>query len=243
MLWLLLWHAAYWALGQELLLPSPLATAQRLAVLALESTFWKSAGVTLLRILAGWLLGNLVGILLGILTAASEILDSLFRPLATVVKATPVASIIILALIWLQKGTVPVFAAFLMVLPIVWSNVREGVLQTPRELREMVKLFHFTKMQRLCKLYLPQTLPYFYAGCMSSVGLAWKAGIAAEVLSIPVNAIGTKLYDAKIYLETTDLFAWTILVILLSVALEYVVGFLLKMLQKEGASEPETGGV
>ena len=69
-------------------------------------------------------------------------------------------------------------------------------------------------------MYLPHCLPYFSAGALTSLGLAWKAGIAAEVLCTPNHSIGKQVYDAKVYMETAEVFAWTLVVILLSLALE-----------------------
>jgi len=225
--WLLLWQLASLWVDAELLLPAPGRTLQRLWELAQTAPFWQAAGLTLLRMVEGCLIGILCGTVLGVLTAASRALEAFFQPLFTVVKATPVASFIILALVWLRKDSVPTFAAGLMVMPILWANVNEGIRQTPGELLEMAASFRFSRGKQIHFLYLPQTLPYFYAGCSSSIGLAWKAGVAAEVLVIPLHAIGTQLNNARFYLETADMFAWTALVILLSVVLEKLVARLL----------------
>lgn len=235
--WLLLWQFVCRFVGQELLLPSPLRTFTRLVQLMGQWRFWQAAFASLLRILTGTLLGIALGLLLGTATALSAALHILLKPLFAIVKATPVASFIILALIWMHRDFVPVFACALMVLPIVWANIREGILQTPKDLKEMVRLFRFTPMQKLKRLTLPQLLPYFAAACNSSIGLSWKAGIAAEVLSFPLRAVGTQLHNAKVYLETPDLFAWTAVVILLSITLERGTQLLLGRIssRREGA--------
>jgi NitT/TauT family transport system permease protein len=115
---------------------------------------------------------------------------------------------------------VPVFAAALMVLPIVWANVTEGVASADRELVEMARVFRFGRWMTVRHVILPGLRGTFLAACNAAIGLCWKAMIAAEVLSIPRDAMGTQLYNAKIYLRTDALFAWTLLVILLSTALE-----------------------
>ena len=136
------------------------------------------------------------------------------------IKATPVASFIILSLVWLGTAAVPIFMAFLMVLPIIWANVMQGIHGVDREYLEMARIFAMSRGKRLMKIYIPCVLPYFIAGCRSALGIAWKAGIAAEVLATPAGSIGKNLYEAKIYLNTADVFAWTAVVVIMSLVIE-----------------------
>ena len=218
--WLAVWQVAYMFVKQEILLPSPAQTVVRLWELAQMSDFWISAFMSLLRIVEGFVLGVGAGAFLGVLTARFSLLYDFFHPAISVIKATPVASFIILALVWINKPYVPVFIAFLMVLPIIWANVSEGIHQTDKDLLEMAGIFRFSRKKLVSKLYFPSTLPYFFAGCTTALGFAWKAGIAAEILSLPAHSIGSNLYYSKIYIETTDLFAWTAAVIIMSILLE-----------------------
>lgn len=229
--WLALWQAAFLLVRQEILLPSPAHTLARLWALAQTGEFWAASLMSLLRIVEGFVLGVVVGTLLGVLTAASSVLYAFFHPAITVIKSTPVASFIILALVWIKKPGVPVFIAFLMVLPIIWANVSEGIRQTDKDLLEMAKVFRFSRKSLFSKVYVPAVLPYFFAGCTTSLGLAWKAGIAAEVLSLPTGSIGANLYYSKIYIETVDLFAWTMAVIFMSILLERLLVSLLNKLK------------
>jgi NitT/TauT family transport system permease protein len=230
-LWLAAWQGAYLLVRQEILLPSPAHTFGRLWELSQTMEFWKASVMTLLRIVEGFVLGVAAGTLLGVLTAFSSVLYDFFHPAISVIKATPVASFIILALVWIRKPSVPVFIAFLMVLPIIWANVSEGIHQTDKGLLEMAKLFRFSRRNLIVKVYVPGTLPYFFAGCTTSLGLAWKAGVAAEILSLPADSIGTKLYYSKIYIETVDLFAWTAAVIIMSILLEKLLVILLNKIK------------
>lgn len=220
LLWLALWQGVYLAVGQEVLVVSPAAVFLRMCALAGTGDFWLAAVRSLLRIMAGFFCGVALGTALAALCAALPPVKAFFSPALHVVKATPVASFIILALVWMSRAHVPVFICILMVLPIVWGNVMAGAKAVDRSLLEMARVFHFSKRKLLTKLYVPTVLPYFISGCTTGMGLAWKAGIAAEVLSTPAFSIGTKIYESKVYLETVDLFAWTALVILLSVLLE-----------------------
>ena len=226
--WIFIWFIASRAVGSELLLPSPTVTLARLWELAFKGSFWLAVLQSLLRIIAGCALGIAAGSILGVLTAMSRVLYELFTPLLTVVRSTPVASFIILALVWIKRDNVAVFIAFLMVLPILWGNVSRGIAECDRDLIEMAHIFRFSKKDMLKKIYLPSVRPYFFAGCSTALGLSWKAGVAAEVLSLPKHALGSELYYSKIYLETPTLFAVTLVVILLSVALEFVLRLILK---------------
>ena len=218
--WVLVWAIAAWAVDSPLLLPGPLSVFRRLLEMGKTASFWVTAGKTLLRILAGILCAVPAGILLAVATCRFSLFSILVSPLLTVIKSTPVASFILLLLIWLGRDLLPGAIVFLMVLPIVWSNVSAGVENTNRELLEMAKIYRLTPVSTLRNIYLPSVMPYFLAACRSALGLGWKAGVAAEVLSVPKPSIGQMLYESKLYLETTDLFAWTVVVILCSLLIE-----------------------
>ena len=220
--WLLLWQVAAMAVGSALLLPSPIVTAKALVRLAGTALFWRTTGTTLLRVAAGFLLGMAVGTVLGIITALSRGLDAFLGPLRSVVKATPVTSFIILVLLWLTTTLTPVFISFLMVMPIAWANVREGILAVDGQLIEMAELFRLPRKERLKHIYLPAVVPQYLAACTTGFGFAWKSGVAAEVIARPALSIGKYLYESKLYLNTDELFAWTAAVILLSMLLEWV---------------------
>jgi len=220
LIWLLIWQAAYWLIGHDLLLSSPGQVAQSLAALALKSSFWLAAAWSLLRIEAGFVLGVLAGTILAVLTVRFSWLHVFFFPAISAIRATPVASFIILALVWMSSARVVIFIVFLMVMPIVWANVAEGIRKTDRQLLEMAAVFRLGRGQIIRLIYLPSVSPFFITSASTSLGLAWKAGIAAEVLSTPLLSLGGALYTAKIYLETADLLAYTLVIIVLSLLFE-----------------------
>jgi len=148
------------------------------------------------------------------------LLDEVISPALLVVRATPVASFIILALVWLSASDVPILAGILMVVPVVFANVREGITSTDPQLLEMAKLFGWSRLKTWRRVVIPTVLPTFVAACQACVGLCFKATIAAEVIGVPKNAIGTQLYNAKIYIETDALMAWTVVIIILSLVIE-----------------------
>ena len=218
--WLAVWQLAALRVGTQLLLPEPAAVLRRVWQLAASADFWETAAVSLLRISLGSLGGMVLGTLLAVLTSRFRLLHTLFAPVLTVVKSTPVASFIILALIWMGRDVLPSFIALLMVLPLVWTNVGAGIASTDRALLQVAQVFGFSRLKTLRRVYVPSVMPYFVSAFRAALGLAWKAGIAAEVLTLPKRSIGARLYESKLYLETVDLFAWTLVVIICSLAIE-----------------------
>ncbi len=226
--WLLVWQAASMALKQEILLASPVSVAARLGGLVRELEFWEATAFSFFRIVTGFLLALVAGILLAVVSFRFKLAAVLANPLITVIKSTPVASFIILCLIWIPSRNLSVFISFLMVLPVVYTNILEGIRKTDNKLLEMAQVFQIPFSRRVLYIYLSQILPYLMSACTVSLGLCWKAGVAAEVIGVPAGSIGEKLYHAKIYLNTPDLFAWTIVIIAVSFAFEKCFLFLMR---------------
>lgn len=220
--WLTLWFLASLITGQDLLLPSPLSVGKRLLELARQPSFYYVSGMSLLRVFGAIVAAIPVALLVAILSSTVKPIDKLLSPAITVIKSTPVASFIILALVWIGREILPSFIAFLMVFPVVFTNVREGIYHTPSDQLIMAKVFSLPLHLKIKRIYIPSVLPYFLSSVQTSIGLAWKAGIAAEVLAFSPNSIGKFLAESKNYLETTDLFAWTAVIIILSLFIEIV---------------------
>jgi len=195
----------------------------RLLEMMLEREFWLYTALSLLRVLAGLLSATVLAVFLAVLCCKSSLADCLFAPLFSLIKSTPVASFVILVLIWLDRDFVPVLISALMVLPVIWANVSAGIKGTDSQLLEMAAVYRLSGSTTLRRIYIPSVLPHFRSACRASLGMAWKAGIAAEVLTVPRAAIGRMIYESKLYLQTTDLFAWTLAVIILSLLIEKLV--------------------
>ncbi|WP_343250618.1 ABC transporter permease [Diplocloster hominis] len=215
--WLIVWQLTSMALGQEILLVSPVSVLLRLGELVRTLPFWHAVFFSFVRNVGGFLLAILAGVLFAALSFCFSWFRELLHPVMAVVKATPVASFIILCLVWIPSRGLSVFISFLMVLPIIYTNVLEGIHHTDRQLLEMAKVFRIRGIRRMRYIYFSQVMPHFRSACGVSLGLCWKSGIAAEVIGMPDGSIGDMLYQAKIYLDTPDLFAWTFVIILVSV--------------------------
>lgn len=218
--WLLVWQLGAMALGNPLLLPTPLQVLRCLGRLGTTGAFWQTTFVSIGRILLGVVCATALGILLAVLTCARALLHALIGPAMTAMQATPVASFTILVLIWLDRDYVPVLICGMMVLPVIWNSVSGGIRAVDRQLLEMARVFRLSPLTRLRRIWIPSVMPFFKAGCASALSLGWKAGIAAEVLTVPKASIGRMISEAKLYLLTEELFAWTLTVIVLSLLLQ-----------------------
>ena len=227
--WLLAWALAARWVGLDLLLPGPLAVGSRLAALAGTSGFWLSVGATLGRVFLGLAWGALAGAALAFATHFSPWADRLLSPAVRVVRATPVVSFILLVYLWVPRGAIPWVIAGLMVLPVVWGALSAGLANLDGKLLELARAYRFSRIKTLRLVYLPSLRPHFCAGLLTAFGLAWKSGVAAEVICPPVHAMGSRIQQAKLGLETADLFAWTLAIIVLSLTLE---GLLRRVLER-----------
>ena len=238
--WLMVWQLAAAAVGKELLLPGPVAVLKKLIALASTGAFWRTLARSILRVLTGILSAVILGVLTGLLTHKSRLARELLSPVMTLLKSTPVASFIILALVWLGRDAVPVFIAGLMVLPVVWANTAAGLAGIDPQLLELASVYRFPRMKTFRRIVWPSVLPHLRAALRSALGLGWKAGIAAEVLTVPPYSIGKSIYEAKLYLETTELFAWTAAVVLLSFLIERVILRLVDNIGRKERAHAET---
>ena len=223
--WLAVWQLAAMAMAAAyrhggLLLASPLTALGRLGELALTGDFWAAVGRSAALILGGFLLSCALGTACAALAARLRWLRELLSPLVAVVKAVPVVSFIILALFWLDTAALPLFISALMVFPPVYLNVLEGIGRADGKLLEMARVFRVPWRRQALGIYLPAALPAFRSAVSLSLGLCWKAGVAAEVIGLPAGTIGERLYTAKVYFETGDLFAWTAVIVAVSALFE-----------------------
>lgn len=223
LVWVAVWALAAALLGQPVLLPSPGETVVRLSQLVVTGEFWASIARSLGHIALGFLLACLLGIGLASLSYMSAPVRRLLAPVVGAIKAAPVASFIILVLVWVSSRDLSLVISFLMGFPIMYTNILQALLATDAGMLEMALVFRLSTAKRIRSIYLSQVLPSFEAACSLALGFCWKAGIAAEVIGLPDHTIGDHLHDAKIYLDTPSLFAWTLAIIVLSIIIEKAV--------------------
>ena len=218
--WLVVWQGAAMAIGQEVFLVSPLQAFGTLVQLLPQAEFWQRVAFSAGHILLGFVLGGVCSVLLAVAAERWLWVDAMLAPVMQLVKATPVASFIILALVWVSGKSLSILISFLMVLPVLYGAVRTGLESADPQLLEMARVFRVPLGRRLRGIYLPQVMPYFRTAVSLGLGLCWKAGAAAEIIGLPAGSMGERLYTAKVYFQTADLFAWTVTIVAVSVVFE-----------------------
>lgn len=234
--WIMLWAVPSMLIGDPLILPKPTDVAVRAVQMAANGDFWLSVGASLLRVLAGVLIGAAAAVIFAVLASVSKIIRALLYPFNEVVKATPIVSFIFLAYIVFNKniGLLPIFIVILIVFPVIYSAVLNELMNIDRELTEVAAVFGCSRFERLRYITIPTAINAFVTACTTAMGLGWKSGIAAEALAAApaLPGIGTELAEAKTYIETLDQFAWTLYVIVISIIIGALFSFAMRRLEK-----------
>lgn len=217
---LCLWQLAAVLVDNRLLLVGPLQVAGRLWQLLGEKTTWQALGYSFGRISLGFFLAFALALVLAAVSARFSLAEILLRPYVLAIQTVPVASFIVIALLWLSGRRLSIFISFLMVLPVLYANALQGFRAADRQLLEMAQVFRMPRFRRVRCIFLPALAPYLKSACHVALGLCWKAGVAAEVIAVSEKSVGGMLYDAKVYLEIPDLFSWTVLIVAVSLGFE-----------------------
>ena len=220
--WVTVW-SVFAAYLPDVLFAGPIDTLRCLLRQIQMTTFWISILHSLCKITIGFVLAFLFGAMLAIAGYYIRPIGILLEPAIQIMKTVPIACFIVVALIWLSSAHISVLVAFFVVFPAVYINLMQGLQQVDRSLLEMAQVFRVPRRKKIKALYLPQVMSYLLSSCRLGVGMAWKAGIAGEIIGLPDLSIGDQLYLAKLYLNTDELFAWTIVIICISLLCEKIV--------------------
>lgn len=229
-LWILIWQIIAWAINETVLLATPLSVLKSLFGLLFEKEFLSAVMFSLSRIGIGFSVAFTIGSVMAALSYRFSYIELILYPFMSAIKAVPVVSFIILCLIFINADKLPVLISFLMVLPVIYTGILSGIRSTDVKLLEMAQVFKITAFKKVKYIYLPHLKEQILSLISVSVGFAWKSGIAAEVIAIPNGSIGDKLYQAKIYLNSSDLLAWTVTIVLMSVAFEKILCSVVKLM-------------
>ena len=241
--WILIWEAASRVVSRNnelllLILPSPVTVFKKWCEIAFTSAFIKAELLTLARIFIGFLCGAVSGFILGILTHVSKTLYSLLSPILKIIRAVPVVAIIILMYLFFSSATLPIFIVCLMVMPLIWQTVHDGLENTDKQLLEMAQVFQISYNKTIFTIKLPLIVPSLITACVNALGLAWKSGVAAEVICLPQSSLGTMLWQGKGSVNFDEVYAVTLTVVVLSIIIEFLLKFLTnKYLLRNGGSK------
>ncbi len=216
-------------LNSQILLPTPLSVLEKLVLLLGRFDFWVAVMFSMLRISVGFILAATLGSLFAVVSHKSRAFRQFISPVVIIAKSVPVASIIILILVWISSDNISVFISFIMVMPVVYTNVYSGIDNLDIQLDEMAQLFKMKNLTRIRYIVLPQIMPFFESACIGGLGMAFKSGIAAEVIGLPDMSIGENLYEAKVFLDIPTLFAWTVVIIIVSFLFEKLFAYLISL--------------
>ena len=231
--WIGIWFLISLYVNLEILVPSPQKTLETFFALAATEKFRTALLRSLFRIIAGFLLALVFGCLGAVLSYRFKFFEELFSPLLNLVRAVPVASFIILALVWIKTNTLPIFISFFMVLPIIWDNMLYGMRSVDKAALEAAAVDGAGKWKQIIYIILPNLAPHFLSSAVTGLGFAWKSGIAAEVICRPPESLGNMLASAKNYLESAEVFAITFTIIVLSLIFETLLKYLYKLWAKK----------
>ena len=221
--WLAIWNLLAVVLNKPLYLPTLPATLKALTVLMTKPDFWLSILFTFMRVISGLFISVLLGVLFAYVASKCRIIFYIMAPFVSTMKSIPIISIIILALLWLGTGIVPVFICILLCFPVVYTNVLEGISNVDYKLLEMAKIYDIKRGSIFWDITFPSIKPYLFSAIMICVGLSWKSVVTAEVISAHHYSLGYNVYKTKLYLETSELFALTLVVVVFSLAIEFFV--------------------
>ncbi len=227
--WLLVWHLLAFCVDNKILLVTPIQAAVSLANLIVTADFWLTVAGSLVRIAAGFLLGFVSACVLAALAARFQLIEDFLAPVIALLRAVPVASFVVLLLIWWGSAMLAVAICFLIVLPVIYINVLKGLKNADRKLLEMAAVFGMSRTNQFFYIYRSALRPFLESGLKLALGMCWKSGVAAEIIGTPDYSIGERLYMSKIYLDTPGLFAWTTVVIMLSLGFEKLFMALVKV--------------
>lgn len=228
--WLAVWQFAATRISSVLFV-GPVETAVRLYELSVTTAFWRTIVSSLGRIALGLCAGLLIGGSAAVCAHFSRMLRALLEPVLAVMKSVPVACVVVVALIWMRSPWIAALVSCFVTAPVVYAGLCSGFDSLDQNLHEAFLLYRVPFARKLRYYYLPGLSPSLYACCRSCIGMAWKAGVAGEIIGLPDYSIGEQIYLAKNYLNIADLFAWTIVILAISALCERLIVYGLRRLE------------
>ena len=223
---ILLWELAALIVASDHILPGPWTTLLATLRLFTSISFLTVVGSTVLRGLAGFAIAVAGGVLTGIAGGLSDAFHAFMKPWIVVLRSTPVVAFVLLALIWFDSGSVPVFIGILTMFPMVYLNIVEGIRSVDPKIVEMASFYNVGRRRLVREVYLPSIEPFAVSGISSAVGIGWRAIVVGEVLSVPQYGIGTVMHSAQTFLQVDVLIAWTLVAILFGALFERLIRFI-----------------
>lgn len=231
LIWLIIWEIGARAINNIIVLSGPIKVLNAFVMNLQKAEFYLTCLNSTAMILEGFLIALLLGLILGALSYRFKLIEDFLGPFMSAIKSVPVASFVVILLIWFGSKRLSVFVSFLIVLPNIYVPTIQGLKLRSQELKNLAKIHGMSIKDQVKFIYFPALAPHLYSGLKVSIGLAFKSGVAAEVIGMSKLTLGERIYMSKVYLETDQLFAWTLMVIILSFIFEKVILGLFKKLE------------
>lgn len=232
LIWLIIWQVLSLVVNNSVLLSGPVDTVRALIELGSSPAFYISVGMTVGKILLGFLIGMISGSILAVLSFKVNIVKEFLSPFVSVIKSIPVVSFIIIALIWAGSSNVTIIVSSIISFPIFYKNLLEGLQVTDPKMLELAKVYQMKTCKKIRYIYLPSLSSQIKSAISLATGMAFRGGITAEVVGQPLSSIGNGLYRSKINLATSEMLAWTLVAVLSAFLIEKLISFIAKKVLK-----------
>jgi NitT/TauT family transport system permease protein len=216
------WSVLSWRYG-TFVLPPPAAVARGLVEIVRSGEVWTHTAASLARIAAGFGGAVVVAVGLGLLAFVSRAARGVVHDVLAVLNATSVFVWIVISIIWFGLSNwAPIFTTFMITLPVVASNLVEGVESVDRRLLEMGDVYRLSSGQKFASIVVPSIVPYLVAGMKVGFGLALKVSVMAEIFGV-TSGIGYVMNYSREILATQMVFVWAVVMILVMMATDKLV--------------------
>ncbi|MGH7277030.1 MAG: ABC transporter permease [Candidatus Rokuibacteriota bacterium] len=216
------WSLLSWRYGAYVL-PSPLSVVRGFGDILWSGEVWKHTGASLYRIFVGFGGAVLIALLMGLASFLSPRARGVVHDFLAILNSTSVFVWIVISIIWFGLSNwAPIFTTFMITLPVVASNIVEGVASVDRRLLEMGDVYRLSGREKFTAIVIPSTLPYLVAGMKVGFGLALKVSVVAEIFGV-TSGIGYIMNYSREILETQMVFVWALVMILVMMATDTLV--------------------
>src|SRR5690606_12478400 len=195
------WYAAA-SRTPAFILPGPEKVWQAVLGLMRAERFGHDVGMTMYRVVMGFVLAAAVGTPLGLALGASRVLAEVFEPVLAVLNAVSSAIWAIFAIIWFGiSDATTIFVVFMTAMPLILTNVWQGARIVDKLLIDLARSLRLSRARILLRIHLPSILPYFFSGARLAFGFGWRVSLVAETLGAS-DGIGYRLRQAADLVQT-----------------------------------------
>ena len=226
-LFILIWHLI--AAGTTpLILPGPKDVFMRLFSYFVSGRVWPHLFMTTQEILAGFVLGGVLGLGFGTLISESVIARKVIMPYIIVTQALPKFALAPMLVIWFGFGMAPkvIIAALIAFFPLV-ENTYMGLTTTPGSQLELFRALRASRITTLLKLRVPHAIPAIFSGFRVALMLSLVGAVVAEYVGAN-QGLGALIIVSQGTLDTELMFVSFVVLTVLGLSLDWLYGLVYK---------------